>query len=83
MPVCFLVAFSYVVLNRQVEKWFSMPGEKVRLNYIKIGEALGRAAQEKLDLQAAALAHRPETVDRFCQEQKLAAAEITPYRAAS
>jgi PAS domain S-box-containing protein len=77
MPVCFLVAFSYMVLNRQVDKWFSMPGEKVRLNYIKIGEALGGQAQDKLDLQAAVLAHRPETVDRFCQEQKLAAAEIT------
>src|SRR5580704_1347128 len=77
MPVCFLVAFSYMVLNRQVEKWFSMPKEQVRLNYIKIGEAFGRELHEKLDLQAALLAHHPETVDRFCQEQKLAAAEIT------
>ncbi len=77
MPVCFLVAFSYMVLNRQVEKWFSMPKEQVRLNYIKIGQALGREFQEKLELQAAALGHRPEAVDRFCEQQKLAAAEIT------
>jgi two-component system nitrogen regulation sensor histidine kinase NtrY len=77
MPVCFLVAFSYMVLNRQVDKWFSMPKEQVRLNYIKIGQALGTQLQEKLDLQAAALARRPERIDLFCQEQKLAAAEIT------
>ena len=77
MPVCFLVAFSYMVLNRQVDKWFSMPGEQVRLNYIKIGEALSSQLQEKLDLQAAALGRRPERIDLFCQDQKLAAAEIT------
>lgn len=77
MPVCFLVAFSYMVLNRQVDKWFTMPREQVRLNYIKIGEALGRQLQEKLDLQAAALADHPESAGRFCQEQQLTAAAIT------
>ena len=28
MPVCFLVFFSYEVLNRQVDKWFSRPGSR-------------------------------------------------------
>src|SRR5258707_442818 len=41
MPVCFLVVFTYMVLNRQVEKWFSRPGDQVRLNYQRIGETLG------------------------------------------
>lgn len=76
MPVCFLVAFSYVVLNRQVDKWFSIPSEQVRLNYIRIGEALGREVQAKLNLEAAALAADPLAIGRFCQERKVAAAEI-------
>src|SRR5437763_15592326 len=55
MPVCFLVFFSYEVLNRQIDKWFFRPGENVRLNYKAIGEAFGRQLDEKLDLQTAAL----------------------------
>src|SRR5205823_12536755 len=54
----------------------SRPGDQVRLNYQKIGETLGNQLEEKLLLQAAALAERPEAVDRFCREQGLAAAEI-------
>ncbi len=90
MPVCFLVFFTYEVLNRQVDKWFSRPGEQVRLNYIAIGETLGRELDEKLQVQAALLAGRPETralldsgagdpqfLQRFCQDQNLAAAEIS------
>ena len=90
MPVCFLVFFTYEVLNRQVDKWFSRPGEQVRLNYIEIGETLGRQLDEKLQVQAALLAGRPETrallnsgvsdaqfLQRFCEDQKLAAAEIS------
>src|SRR5882757_8430115 len=55
MPVCFLVTFSYMVLNRQVDKWFSRPGEQVRLNYIDIGETLGKQLDDKLEVQAALL----------------------------
>ena len=76
MPVCFLVFFSYEVLNRQIDKWFFKPAENVWLNYKAIGEAQERLLGEKLDVQAAVLASRPETVAGFCQEQKLAAAEI-------
>ena len=77
MPVFFLFFFSYEVLNRQIDKWFFRPGENVRLNYKAIGEALGRQLQEKLQIQAAVLSDRPETVEGFCEEQNLAAAEIT------
>src|SRR5260370_4911887 len=90
MPVCFLVFFSYMVLNRHLDKWFDRPGDQVRLNYIKIGEAFHQQLGEKLQLQAALLAGRPEMramLDSgapdaqffrdFCQEQNLAAAEVT------
>jgi PAS domain S-box-containing protein len=90
MPVCFLVFFTYEVLNRQVDKWFSRPGEQVRLNYIHIGQTLGKQLEEKLQLQAALLASRPEMralldsgvsdsqfLQAFCQDQNLAAAQIS------
>src|SRR2546422_10242498 len=78
MPVCFLVFFSYAVLNRQVDKWFFRPAEGIKLDYQAIAKALGSQLKEKLDLQAAALALRPGIlVETFCREQKLAAAEIT------
>jgi PAS domain S-box-containing protein len=90
MPVFFLAFFSYEVLNRQVDKWFSRPGEQVRLNYIHIADTLGKQLEDKLQLQAALLASRPETralldsgaggsqfLRDFCQDQNLAAVEIS------
>src|SRR5271155_1233152 len=40
LPVVFLVLFSYVILNRNVEKWFSRPAEGVRTNLIETNAAL-------------------------------------------
>jgi two-component system, NtrC family, nitrogen regulation sensor histidine kinase NtrY len=90
MPVCFQVFFSYEVLNRQVDKWFSRPGEQVRLHYLEISDTLGKQIEDKLQLQAALIASRPETralldsgaddarfLQGFCQDQNLAAAEIS------
>src|ERR1700680_4485153 len=51
MPVCFLVFFTYEVLNRQVEQWFGRPGEQVRLNYIHIADTLGNQLGDKLDVE--------------------------------
>src|SRR5947208_155753 len=77
MPVCFLVVFSSGVLNRQVGKWFFRPGENIRVNYVEVAKALGRQLDEKLQIQAAMLAEHPDSVDRFCREQGVAAAQIT------
>jgi two-component system nitrogen regulation sensor histidine kinase NtrY len=83
MPVCFLVVFSYMVLNRQIEKWFFWPGENIKLNYQAIANALEKQLRENLELQAAALATRPDIrlgnagfLQRYCEEQRLVAAEI-------
>src|SRR6202167_4122159 len=40
LPVMFLVMFSYVILNRNVEKWFSRPAEGVRTNLVDVSGAL-------------------------------------------
>src|SRR6185436_8320016 len=81
MPVCYLVVFSYMVLNRQIEKWFFWPRENIKLNYQAIANALEKQLGENLDLQTAALASRTDlrggkVLQRFCEEQRLVAAEI-------
>ncbi|MEO7650536.1 MAG: hypothetical protein ABIZ80_08695, partial [Bryobacteraceae bacterium] len=35
MPVCFLVFFSYALLNRSLDKWFGLPAEKVQIDYVR------------------------------------------------
>ena len=43
LPVVFLVMFSYVILNRNVEKWFSRPAEGVRSVALSITHTAGQA----------------------------------------
>ncbi len=60
LPVVFLVLFSYVILNRTVEKWFSRPAEGVRLQLIDTGVALGDEVQGRADALAKWIATMPE-----------------------
>jgi PAS domain S-box-containing protein len=48
LPVCFLVVFSYALLNRNLEKWFSRPGEKLRFDYISLANAMEEESQGRL-----------------------------------
>jgi two-component system, NtrC family, nitrogen regulation sensor histidine kinase NtrY len=85
LPVICLVWFSYVVLNRNVEKWFSRPAEGVRTSLLDAGKALA----SEVDGHAAALAQwiasMPEVqdgtanFDKICRDNKIAALElVTP-----
>ena len=40
VPTVFLVIWSVEVLNRNLDKWFSMPAERIRGHLVEIGEAL-------------------------------------------
>src|SRR5437867_2273684 len=40
MPVFFMVLFSYHVLNRNLDKWFTRPVEAERLDFIKLAKVL-------------------------------------------
>src|SRR6266853_707161 len=78
LPVAFQVGFSYVILNRNVEKWFSRPAEGVRLELIDAGKALDDEVQGRAQALAnwiASLAEARElTADfpRLCLEQRIA-----------
>ena len=89
MPVFFMVLFSYYVLNRNLEKWFTRPVEKERVAFVKIAKVLTDEARAKAEAQAALLAAQPETLslltpgtatpgglDQFCKAENVAAAEI-------
>ena len=56
LPIFFMVLWSVNVLNLNLDKWFSRPAEKIRLNLIEVGESLIRDAEERARAQAQWLA---------------------------
>jgi two-component system, NtrC family, nitrogen regulation sensor histidine kinase NtrY len=72
LPVVFLVAFSYQVLNRNLMTWFNRPIDAERLEYVKIAELLQREVRDGAVTQAQLLAAQPEA------QQVLAGGPITP-----
>src|SRR5436853_625414 len=63
MPVVFLVVFSVGVLNTNLNKWFSRPGELIKTNYITLGNAIESAIRDKAQADAQTLAIQPEARD--------------------
>jgi PAS domain S-box-containing protein len=82
LPVVFLVMFSYVILNRNVEKWFSRPAEGVRTNLVDVSRALSTEVHGRAESLAQWLAALPqvqsETADfkALCRDYRIAALEI-------
>jgi len=77
LPVAFQVGFSYVILNRNVEKWFSRPAEGVRLQLIDAGVALGDEVQGRAQALAQWIASLPEARDltadfpQLCRDHRI------------
>src|SRR5579863_9578085 len=82
LPVVFLVMFSYVILNRNVEKWFSRPAEGVRTNLIDTGNGLAAEVRGRAEALARWLAEMPEVEDDtanfavLCRDNRIAALQI-------
>src|SRR5579862_2752905 len=47
LPVIFLMLFSYGVLNRNLDKWFSRPGRNIELQLTDTAVALGDEVQSR------------------------------------
>src|SRR5258706_2514739 len=83
LPVVFLVMFSYVILNRNVEKWFSRPAEGVRTNLIDTGTGLALEVQGRADALTRWLAAMPGVGNgtanfaALCRDNRIAALQIT------
>jgi two-component system, NtrC family, nitrogen regulation sensor histidine kinase NtrY len=82
LPVVFLALFSYVILNRNVEKWFSRPAEGIRTNLVQSSHALSAEVQGRANALARWAAALPEVRDgtadfaRLCRENNIAVLEI-------
>jgi nitrogen fixation/metabolism regulation signal transduction histidine kinase len=83
LPVVFLALFSYVILNRNVEKWFSRPAEGVRADLVQSSHALSAEVQGRADALARWIASRPDVQSgiadfaALCRENNIAALTIT------
>ena len=83
LPVVFLSLFSYVILNRNVEKWFSRPAEGIRTDLVQSNRALSAEVQGRADALTHWIVSMPEveagTADfaRLCRENNIAVLEIT------
>jgi hypothetical protein len=60
LPTLFLFLFSYVLMNRSIEKWFSRPIEQLSQNTSQIAKLLTSYAQENAAAEANTLAQDPE-----------------------
>jgi two-component system nitrogen regulation sensor histidine kinase NtrY len=74
LPVVFLFLFSFAVLNRNLDKWFSAPAEGMKIQLRDAAVGLGEEVQARADALAHWLAALPEvrngTADftRLCRE---------------
>jgi PAS domain S-box-containing protein len=82
LPVAFLVSFSYGVLNRTVDKWFTRPAEGIKFSLIDTSVALGEEVQNRAQALANWIAIMPgvaaEDADfsKLCIENRIAELRI-------
>ncbi|HLH43950.1 MAG TPA: ATP-binding protein [Bryobacteraceae bacterium] len=74
VPVAFLFAFSYMILNRNLDKWFSRPGENMKVDLMDTEVALGDEVQSRAQALANWLAAEwPKAgAERACVENRIA-----------
>jgi two-component system, NtrC family, nitrogen regulation sensor histidine kinase NtrY len=82
LPVAFLVSFSYGVLNRTVDKWFTRPADGIKFSLIETSVALSEEVQNRAQALANWIALMPgveaEDTDfsRLCIENRIAELSI-------
>ncbi len=82
LPVVFLVAFGYVILNRTIGKWFMAPAESVRVNLEGAAGALDTEVKDRAQALANWLATLPEVrakasdFGKLCEENRISQLRI-------
>ncbi len=56
LPAAFMVLFSFVLMNRSVDRWFSQPTAELRQNSVHVVDQLARYAAANARLEAQAIA---------------------------
>lgn len=78
LPVVFLVAFSYVILNRNIEKWFMVPVEGMKFELEKAAGAFDKEVEGRAHALANWIATLPEVrtgtanFADLCKEHRIA-----------
>jgi nitrogen fixation/metabolism regulation signal transduction histidine kinase len=62
-PTLFSALFNYTVLNRTLDKWFTMPERGIQMNLQALDKSYKKEAQERIDAQAAWMSLLPQTRD--------------------
>src|SRR5258708_1017386 len=65
IPVIGMFYFSYVLMNRSIDKWFSTPVEEVRQDTAIMARLLSMYAAENAHAEAVSIASAPETQRAF------------------
>ncbi|HML17417.1 MAG TPA: hypothetical protein VK419_10345, partial [Bryobacteraceae bacterium] len=82
LPVAFLVMFGYVILNHNMDKWFSFPAAGVRTDLLDTAEALNVEVQDRAQALAYWIAGMAEVrsgaadFTRLCVENRIAEIRI-------
>jgi nitrogen fixation/metabolism regulation signal transduction histidine kinase len=81
LPVFFLVLWSFYVLNRNLESWFSRPARGINIDLTQVGSAMDQEVRDKLTAQAHWLAllspgANSDAYQRFCVENQIERVEI-------
>src|SRR5713101_3910859 len=65
IPVIVMFYFSYVLMNRSIDKWFSTPVEEVQQDTAIMATLLSKYASENARAEAVSIASTPETQHAF------------------
>ena len=76
LPVFFLVLWSFYVLNRNLESWFSRPARGINIDLTQVGSAMDQEVRDKLTAQAHWLGSltpggNSDSYQRFCVENQI------------
>jgi hypothetical protein len=75
LPVIALFWFSYGLMNRSIDKWFSQPVEEVRADTAAIASLISDYAGQNATAEAAAIAQSPEVTRAFANQSFASALE--------
>ena len=65
VPVIFLFAFAYLLMNRSIDKWFSHPVEELRTESGQVASLLSSYARENAEAEAREIAALPQTAAAY------------------
>jgi two-component system nitrogen regulation sensor histidine kinase NtrY len=67
VPVCFLFAFAYGLLNRTIDRWFSVPLDLIRQDSGELVRQIELQASQRADTTSTRLAQREEMIQALDQ----------------